>query len=397
LEDSPRCPTCHESLSSCNCPVCDAAAAQRLAQRQLLILAALVATCVVLFLFTREAAARLERTRIQTAATWYARGQAALAAGDEDGAMAAFRAAMTNDPGSLPYSLALADALTAGARHDQARTLLLRVREEAPDDPRINTRLARLAAAGGDLPVAIRYYQNALYGAWDTGEDEAQRRLRIELIRLLLQRADRESALSQILVLSKNVPGEVEAYVQVGQLFLDARAPADAAEAFDRALQLEPAGGAALAGAGEALFQLADYAPAQRYLRAAVQAGAGLPGSAARLEVVRLILAGDPMAPRLSSNDRQRRLGLLLDRAVERLEACRLPAPEPALLALLAEATALRDSLGPGSVRRDPNLPETGVELIGRVEAFAAVSCGPGTPLDEALGLIARRRADTSS
>jgi len=397
VNDSARCPTCHEPLSAGVCRRCHELAATRHAQRQLVILVALVIACVGLFFFTRETAARLRTGKIQTAADWYARGLQNLGEGSVNEAVEAFRAATFNDPDRLDYSLALADALVAASRHDQARLLLLKIRAEAPDNPRINTHLARLAAASGQLAEATRYYQNALYGMWDGGQDEVQRMLRIELIRLLLEHADRESALSQILVLSKNVPGDVESYEQVGQLFLDAGAPADAAEAFDRALELDPASGRALAGAGRALFDLGDYAQAQRRLRAAVDREAGLPETADLLEVVSLQFASDPMAPRLSAAERQRRLQILLDRGIERLESCPPSDVSSEVPDLLTEATELRDGLRPGSVRADPNLPEIGVELIGRVEESAATSCGPATPLDRALALIARRYGNRES
>lgn len=397
MNDSARCPTCHEPLSAGVCRRCNDLAATRLAQRQLAILVALVIACVGLFFFTRETAARLRTGRIQTAADWYARGLQNLGEGSVTEAVEAFRGATINDPDRLDYSLALADALVAAARNDQARLLLLKIRDEAPDNPQINTQLARLAAASGQLAEATRHYQNALYGMWDGGQDEVQRRLRIELIRLLLEHADRESALSQILVLSKNVPGDVESYEQVGQLFLDAGSPGNAAETFQRALELDPVSGRALAGAGRALFDLGDYVQAQRRLRAAVGREAGLPETADLLEVVTLLFAHDPMAPRLSAAERQRRLQMLLDRGIARLEGCRPAEVSLEVSELLTEATALRDGLGPGSVRADPNLPEVGVELIGRVEESAAASCGPATPLDRALALIARRYGNRES
>src|SRR4029077_5134395 len=99
------------------------------------------------------------------------------------------RRAPAEDPPATRSALALAGALSSTAdRTDEARRILLTVREARPELGEVNLQLARLAAAGGNLPEAARYYHNAIYGVW-TGDAERSRprEVRRELVGVLLR------------------------------------------------------------------------------------------------------------------------------------------------------------------------------------------------------------------
>ena len=85
------------------------------------------------------------------------------------------------------------------------------------------------------------------------------------------------------------------------------------------ALDTDPDDGPALAGAGESAFELADYEEARRYLNAAPEDDEVV---AALREVSELVLASDPLEPRLRVSERSRRLLLMFERATASLGIC---------------------------------------------------------------------------
>ena len=89
---------------------------------------------------------------------------------------------------------------------------------------------------------------------------------------------------------------------------------------FQRVLQANPDDQAALAGAGEASFQLGDYTRAQQYLHAVTT------DADRTLELhtlADLVIASDPLAPRLPRAERSRRLIAALSHTINRLDGCR--------------------------------------------------------------------------
>ena len=154
----------------------------------------------------------------------------------------------------------------------------------------------------------------------------------------------------------------------MAQLFAKAGDNAHALDQFQRALRLAPENGEALAGAGQAAFQLGDYALARTYLRRA-------PAEAD--EVVRH--AGDrgPGAVQRSAGQSPR-LGraaptavadlLLRAPTLERVpRAGRGGQPTDDALALQSEAQAFEDQLKPPAALEQDTV-ETGVDLIDRIE-----------------------------
>ncbi|MBI4485978.1 MAG: tetratricopeptide repeat protein [Acidobacteria bacterium] len=295
------------------------------------------------------------------------------------------RRAVTKDPQNTQYRLALADALAANHLDEEAKRVLLALRESQPEDPAANLQLARLEARGSDADATRRYYQNALAGLWRPEQAEERRRVRTELIEFLLAHEERARALSELLVLAANLPADAAVHAQVGRLSLAAGDPRLALDHFVRAVDLDSGHAGALAGAGEAAFELGDYNLALRYLKAAPGADA----DAANLrELTQLVLNGDPLAPRLGSNERRRRLLVAFERASERLEACGDAGLEP----LRNEARDFESALSLPRRRQPPDLVNDGVDLVYRIERDVEQSCGtPPTPLDRALLLIGRR------
>jgi tetratricopeptide (TPR) repeat protein len=236
----------------------------------------------------------------------------------------------------------------------------------------------------------VRYYQNAVYGSWTGDQLDARRRVRIELIRYLLAHEQRGRALSELLVLSGNLPDDVKSQTEAGQLFLDAGEPRRGLDRFRQALRIEPKNAAALAGAGEAAFEAGDYTSAQRYLRAVDPPSERVSDLRS---VTDLVLTRDPLRPGLSLRQRQDRVMAGFRRALEALDDCvtKQPAASGSFDSLRAEAGAFEPELALERLRRTPESTDTALNLIYRIEQQTAETCGQGSPFDRALLLIGRR------
>jgi predicted Zn-dependent protease len=361
---------------------------------EIMLLAVLVGIAALSFSFTRAAAASNRRMHMRDAAAAYHAGLQELRQGNTTKAVATLRRAVATERDNRQYQLALASALAANHQDDAERQVLLSLREQSPEDPEINVRLARSEARTGSLAMAVRYYQNALYGFWPETGAVGRRQLRIELINYLLKENQQGRALSELLLLTADLPNTAAAHVEAARLFMGAGDPRRALTQFKAALRVAPGDTAAQSGAGEASFQAGDYAHAVAYLRDVRQSS---PLSELRA-VAQLVIESDPLARRLSTQERTRRLKIDLKRAQQRLDACLqfqtaagLPTDE--LNGLRAELQASAQSAATNRAREPLELTDSGVELIYRIESVTSQSCAGATPLDRALLLIGRQYA----
>ncbi|MGE4086246.1 MAG: hypothetical protein AB7H93_24940, partial [Vicinamibacterales bacterium] len=142
------------------------------------------------------------------------------------------------------------------------------------------------------------------------------------------------------------------------------------------------------AGAGEAALAVSESRRTGLELRglddAACRARAGLAAD---------VLAVDPLQPRLSFAERERRLRLAIDYALARLAACAPAAVPPAVVppAPVASAlTAYRDGLTPRRLRESPGALEEGLGLVRRALQSDAAACRPLDDRGQALLRAAR-------
>ena len=423
-EDSLRCPICGNHTVAGNCPQCQRQKIYPLVRREIWLLVLVAAASIPLYLFTREAAIDNRDRKTRAAAYWFERGQEQLRAGNKgessaddsqdairqqvdrlrefiggnaDGPVTSFHRATMNDRENFEYGLALANALAVGGHPEEAQIELLRLRDSAPEHSGINLQLARLAASSGDLNVALHYYRNAFYGVWQNGSATQQRRVaRMELIHFLLGRNERNIALSELLLLSVELPEDSDAYAEVARLMFAAGDPQQALERFDRAIQLDDKNASARAGAGTAAFRLQDYRGAIPYLQAALALDEGLEESQELLEISRFILSRDPTAPRLSQQQRGRRLIANFDSVFAKLEGClegevgNDMAARLGLEVLRSEALTLKPRLLLRTLQREPELQDVAMDLIYRTLQAGGRSCGAPSTLHQALLIIGR-------
>jgi predicted Zn-dependent protease len=375
------------------CPACPENLLERFLHRELALLEILGVVAAALFLVTRATAEANRAMRLTEGAVWFEQGRRHLEAGRASDAVAALRRATAIDPNERRYRLALADALVRGRQDDAARQVLLGLRERAPDDPDVSRSLGRLERRRGDFPAAVRYYESALYGAWPAEQAPARRRLRAELIEYLLGQGEQRRALSQLLILGANLPEDVPPQLETAQLFMRAGDPRRALEHFRQVLRMDPDNDAALAGAGEAAFQLADYSRARRYLGAVRRPEERI---RALTRLAELVVRNDPLAPKLETQERRRRLLGGMRRASARLDAClswSSAVSAAALRSLQQEAASMVARPEKKRVRHAPDALERGVELIYRMEEATDSAGCETTDTDHALWLIGRRYA----
>jgi tetratricopeptide (TPR) repeat protein len=366
----------------------------RFIHRDIVILLGLCVLALVGFLLTRDAAASNEELFLADAAAWYETGLEALDAGRATEAVDALRrAAFINDEDPA-YHLGLARALAAGRQDDLARTELLALRARTPEDPEIHLELARLEARGADLEATVRYYENALYGVWPGARAEDRSRIHVELIRYLLDRGQESTALAEILALTGSMPNTVDWAIEAADLFMAAGDDGRALDGYARALAIDPVDGRALAGAGRAAFALDDFVQARRFLAAAPGT---LPDVAELREVADLVLSRDPLAARLSAEERRQRLLANVVRADERLAGCATTVAVNGALALAQKAiTDFRPLLEPAAFFASADAVETGVAVVARVQNAADRVCEAPAPVDRALAILGRLHADAS-
>ncbi|MEP7117620.1 MAG: tetratricopeptide repeat protein [Acidobacteriota bacterium] len=361
-----------------------------LLHREMVKLAGLMVIVAAAFAGTAWVASLNRRMAVRDAAAWQQRGATQMASGDLDAAVASLRRATVKNPSERRYALELASALARRRQFDEARRALLLLREAAPEDREVNLQLARLAVDRQDVTEADRYFHNALYAPWPADQGDARRRVRLELVDVLLSHGQTRRAVSELLAISGDLAAASPAHVEVARRFGQAGDHRRALEQFQRALEAAPTDGAAQAGAGLEAFQLGQYSTALGYLRAAPAAAAGV-GST--LQVVEFVVAGDSLARRIGPAERRRRLIAGFAYASDRYARClgeTEGAPGPTANALQDEALAFEQRLRPGQDRQEDTV-EAGVILTGRLVDAASSRCPPANARDQALSIIARQ------
>jgi tetratricopeptide (TPR) repeat protein len=374
-----------------------------------------VAGLIVAFAITGFAARLYHGRRAELARYWFDRGNAELQAGRPQAALSDFRDALVyaqhefSPEQQQKYELNFVQALVATGNAGEAQSYLLDMWERAPGNSQVNVELARMAARAGEDADAKRYYNEAIYGVWDeTAEDILRSRMdtRLELYHYLMDRGEKTEAQSMLLAIAAATPPEATAHAQVGGLMLQTGQPQQALDEFQRALRLDGRNYAALAGAGEANFQLGIDREAVRYLESAIRDEAQQKGKqtadarvAQELAVAQATLALDPNRPGLDAMERARRAIRAYDAAVTRIESCArehgFALPDPSTnLTPFTDATS--DELAQVSLARHIDQLQPLMEFVFQMESSATENCGP--PSDAANAALVRigERAQTA-
>lgn len=385
------CPVCGADRPGPACGACDRRAQLVLVKREMLVLVVLSITTIAGFFLTQSVAEANSRIRLRDAAAWFRASEDQVASGQVDGAVRALRKASAIDRSNADYRLALASALSARADDSLARQLLLGLRELSPESVQVNLQLARIEVRQLNTAAAVGYYQNALYGQWAADQLSDLPRIRVELIRYLLDHGRAGQALPELLVLSANRTDTGPSDLEMGQWFVRAGELRRGLDHFARTIAADPGNAAALEAAGTAAFDIGDYAAADRYFRAAPITDA----TGRRRTVTRLVLTKDPLVPRLSTRERRRRLEEGVEHARARLDACSHAGTAPDGVAKLAglalDTLAFEYALKKLPLGGTADVLDDGLRLISQVESAAVGVCGPSDEFGEAILLIGRR------
>jgi tetratricopeptide (TPR) repeat protein len=325
---------------------------------------------------------------------WFTRGRTELNAGHFGGAVSDFRAALLYSRDNYSYQLSLAEALVGSKRSSEAQAYLINLWDREPENGFVNRELARICAQNGQTDKALRYYHNAIYATWPDEQEVERRQTRLELINYLLKINGGAQAQSELIALAANLGNHPAEQTQVGDLFVRAKDYEDALVAFQMALKSDRHSVDAVAGAGLATFELGRYNLAERYLKAAVTANPKDAESVARLKTTELVLRMDPFQRNLPD---VRRSQIVIDAfaaAGQRLKSCNIQ--NASLVSdggqtVLAEVwQSMKPRITPWELRRDPDLLESAMDLVFRIERETGASCGAPSETDTALLLVGK-------
>ncbi|MGA8151810.1 MAG: tetratricopeptide repeat protein [Terriglobales bacterium] len=369
--------------------------------RPAVVIASLTVLAVIGFAGVTRLSNRFGEQQKALARHLYQQGLADQQAGKPEMAVEHFRAALTYSHDNFQYQLSLARALRDTGRIPEAETYLISLWERSPQDGAVNLALGRLAAREKLLDKTTQYYHNAIYGVWPSNADENRLNAWFELVDFLLHQNARPQAQAELIALSAELPRRPELQLRVADFFARAQDYPHALLEYQKVLQTSRGNPEALAGAGEAAFNLARYRTAARYLEAAVTANPRDTDSAQLLQVTKVVLDVNPFGREISSSERHRRIRAIFEAGGKRLDACLatpVPSSLPATGAPALPVSPLKTSwlemkkklarLGP---RGESGLADEVMDLVQQIEQETP-NCST-TPQDQALLLLAQNRA----
>ena len=356
----------------------------------------LLSILAVIFFLAVTGLSRVYHTqRTSLGDRWFSRGLADLDAQHYDAAVTEFRSALLYSRDEYSYQLSLAEALIGLGHTGEAVAYLLNLWDREPDNGLVNLELARIMGQRGQIDQAVRYYHNAVYAAWPHGQEGKRRNARLELIELLLRAKRQGDAQAELMALAANAANEPSLQETIGDLFMQAGDYERALDAYRTILKTDDHNAAALAGAGNAAFQLGRYPVAQEYLERLMRIDPSDMQSAQRLQMTEMVLRMDPFRPQISIADRNKNVVDAFASAGQRLKTCPLPSRDTfgatgSAPSLNDEWTSLKPQITDTGLRRKPDLAQAAMDLVFRIERQTSNVCGTPAGPDLALLLIAK-------
>ncbi len=368
-------------------------------ERRAVLLFGLVLTASVLFAATYFINTRFEVRRRALGEYWFKKGQAEMAARTGN-AVEDFRNALAySDGDNFQYRLRLAQALSLSGRADEAIAYLESLWEREPGNGTVNLELARLKARQHQVADALRFFHGAIYGIWDDDPEQHRRIARFELVQFLLQQGSRTQAESELVALTPEATAP-DLQLRVAGLFVQVHDFRRAMQLYNRALRSDGSDPEALKGAGEAAYNLGQYAAAARYLEAAVHHGVQDPATTQMLQVSDLMRQLDPYEPRLSGRTRAQRVIAILAQVGLRLRDCAAASaqtlPGDSSGAWLQQAYKrwldVSKAATEHHLMRDEDLIDSTLNTAFDIDRQVSANCATKAPVDTALALLSRER-----
>lgn len=370
------------------------------------VLAGTVFLLLGLFAVTAFASRMYHKTVHVLADQWYSKGEAAFQSGKFPDAVTDYRNALLYSPNNTAFQFRLAQALSLSGHVDQAESYLLNLLSESPGSGPVNLELARIAARRPDGTVdALRYFHGAIYGVWDSDPLNMRWEVRRELCEFLLSHGASRQVEPELIALADNVPlDDITRTKQAAELLLRGQLWNRALAIFQTLCALNGHDSAALAGAGEAAFHLAEYPQTVDFL-SKIPAEERSDSQTDMIETSRRVLALDPFHGALSSQSRAAIAARDLALAKSHAESCvkqpsaptSLNASQPDLGKLIAQSDSMKTAWSERMLARFPDRMNDAMGLAFQMENATVSACGPLSGPDRALWLLGLVRASTSS
>lgn len=404
-ESDRLCPRCGQLIPAgrSDCPVCTRPQGFLWSlERETLVLLSLIALGIF-FVITGFTVKRYHASQLALGGRWYQRGEAALQSNRPEEAVDAFHTALVYARNNTVYQKRLAEALIKANRQAEAGAYLRALWVRQPGDGTVNLELARLSANSHNVPEAIRYYQNAVFGIWEAKPEISRHDARIEMCKFLLAEGKKAVAESELIALQAELPSDAQLHTQVGNMFVQVEDYRRALTEFQRALKLDPRRQAAWAGAGEASYRLAEFAQARHYFQKAVELNPHDQDTARKLEISRLAVDLDPFQRRLSQEQRGRRTVAAFQQALSRLRRCaqsrganlQSQAGAGPFASIYSSVEKMQPKASRKVLRGNPDLINDVMDLVTQMEETAQQTCGTPPPADQALLMISHTRGAT--
>ena len=404
-ESDRLCPRCGQLIPAgqTDCPVCTRSQGFLWSlERETLVLLSLIALAIF-FAITGFMVKRYHASQLALGGRWYQRGEAALQSNRPEEAVDSFHTALVYARNNTVYQKRLAEALIKANQRAEAETYLRALWVRQPGDGTVNLELARMSANSHNVPEAIRYYQNAVFGIWEAKPEISRRDARVEMCKFLLAEGKKAVAESELIALQADLPPDAQLHTQVGNMFVQVEDYRRARTEFQRALQLDPRKQAAWAGAGEASYRLAEFAQARHYFQKAVELNPHDQDAARKLEISRLAVDLDPFQRRLSQEQRGRRTVAAFQQALSRLRRCaqsrganlQSQAGAGPFSSIYSSVEKMQPMASRKVLRENPDLINDVMDLVTQMEEAAQQTCGTPPPADQALLMISHTRGAT--
>jgi len=404
-------------------PVVSQRSLKSVLRRPPIIISLLSITAVLAFLAVTHLVNRFREQEKALARHLYAQGQMDVDSGRPDRAIGYFRAALTYNRNDYQYQLSLARALRDTGRTDESKSYLMNLWERSPEDGAVNLALGRLAVREGRTDEAIHYYHNATYGIWNADPETHRRNAQFELVDFLLRQNARPQAQAELITLAASLPPEPELETRLARMYEGLGDYQHALSEYQTVLEHDRQNAVALAGAGDAAFQLHRYGTAEKYLAMAGRLDPSNSSVSQLLQTARLILEIDPFVRGISTSERDQRIKMSFERAGARLRECAAKqgiasditkgseetannkeqenaqkngpsddSTSSGLASLLQDWTAMKGRVSRRGATFEPDVAESVTDLVFQIELETQKGCGDPVGLDQALLLLAQDR-----
>ncbi|HEU5233245.1 MAG TPA: tetratricopeptide repeat protein [Terriglobales bacterium] len=259
--------------------------------------------------------------RQQLSSSSFDKGRASLNADRPAEAIGELRTALVYSHDNSQYLFTLAEALEASNRLAEAKSYFLNLLEDQPGSGPVNLQLARLAEKENEPDNAIRYFNGAIYGAWEDDPVTKRQQVRQEFINFLISKDLKTQARGELLTYTAEMPKNGNAQLWVAQAFSRIGDDRSALDFYRIAVRANRRDITALLGAGRAAFHMGRFRNALEYFKGADEIHDD-PATEQLIQLVTLVIDSNPFESRIDTKERRQRLLLAMDVADHRLRQC---------------------------------------------------------------------------